>query len=147
MARQNEQAANIPKRFSYRNTFESYMNNFLPFYLFNWWCRKYDLFTNKNSKYLFYRFNGYVKAYNSHRRKIKHTLKIEDSVAIQKIEARCKQFLVEKIIYGVEFTNPYATSIEQKPDINDTVESNYRLIRRVITSTFSLILLKFFLSS
>ena len=30
MAQQNEQAANIPKKISYRNTFESYMNNFLP---------------------------------------------------------------------------------------------------------------------
>lgn len=146
MAQQNEQAANFPKKNSYRNTFESYMNNFLPVFSIDD-VKKYDLFTNKNSKYLFYRFNDYVKAYNSHRRKIKHTLKIEDSVAIQKIEARCKQFLVEKIIYGVEFTNPYATSIEQKPDINDTVESNYRLIRRVITSTFSLTLLKFLLSS
>ena len=30
-----------------------------------------------------------------------------DSVGMQKIEARSKQFLVEKIIHGVEFTNPY----------------------------------------
>ena len=130
MAQQNEQAANIPKKISYRNTFESYMNNFLPVFSIDD-VKKYDLFTTKNSKYLFYRFNEYVKAYGSHRRKIKHTFKMRDSVNMKKIEARSKQFLIEKNINGVEFANPYATSIEQKPEIIGTVESNYRVIRRV----------------
>ena len=130
MAQQNEQAANFPKKNSYRNTFESYMNNFLPVFSIDD-VKKYDLFTNKNSKYLFYRFNEYVKAYGSHRRKIKHTFKMKDSVSMQKIEARSKQFLIEKNINDVEFANPYATSIEQKPKIIDTVERNYRVIRRV----------------
>lgn len=31
----------------------------------------------------------------------------------------------------VEFTNPYNTSIEKKPAIIETVESNYKVIRRV----------------
>ena len=130
MAQQNEQAANFPKKNSYRNIFESYMNNFLPVFSIDD-VKKYDLFTNKNSKYLFYRFNEYVKAYGSHRRKIKHTFKMKDSVSMQKIEARSKQFLIEKNINDVEFANPYATSIEQKPEIIDTVERNYRVIRRV----------------
>ena len=130
MAQQNEQAANFPKKNSYRNTFESYMNNFLPVFSIDD-VKKYDLFTNKNSKYLFYRFNEYVKAYGSHRRKIKHTFKMKDSVSMQKIEARSKQFLIEKNINDFEFANPYATSIEQKPEIIDTVERNYRVIRRV----------------
>ena len=56
---------------------------------------------------------------------------MKDSVSMQKIEARSKQFLIEKNINDVEFANPYATSIEQKPEIIDTVESNYRVIRRV----------------
>ena len=130
MAQQNEQAANFPKKNSYRNIFESYMNNFLPVFSIDD-VKKYDLFTNKNSKYLFYRFTEYVKAYGSHRRKIKHTFKMKDSVSMQKIEARSKQFLIEKNINDVEFANPYATSIEQKPEIIDTVERNYRVIRRV----------------
>ena len=106
------------------------MNNFLPVFSIDD-VKKYDLFTNENSKYLFYRFNQYVKAYGSHRRKIKHTFKMKDSVSMQKIEARSKQFLIEKNINDVEFANPYATSIEQKSEIIDTVERNYRVIRRV----------------
>lgn len=106
MAQQNQQATNIPAIFFQGNTFQSYINNFLPAFSTDD-VEKYNLFTNKNSKYIFYRFNDYVKAYGSRRRKIKHTLKMKDSVGMQKIEARSKQFLVEKIIHGVEFTNPY----------------------------------------
>ena len=38
---------------------------------------------------------------------------------------------MEKISHGVEFGNPYNISIEKKPEIIETVESNYRVARRV----------------
>ena len=50
---------------------------------------------------------------------------------MQKVEEKSKQFLIEKIIHGVEFNNPYNIEIEKKPDIVETVESNYRVARRV----------------
>lgn len=81
MAQQNQQATNIPTIFFQGNTFQSYINNFLPAFSTDE-VEKYNLFTNKNSKYIFYRFNDYVKACSSHRRKIKHTLKMKDSVGM-----------------------------------------------------------------
>ena len=71
IAQQNEQAAFIPKK-SYRNSFEAYISQFLQVFSIDD-VEKYDLFAHKNSKYLFYSFNDYVKAYDSHRRKIRHT--------------------------------------------------------------------------
>ena len=68
IAQQNEQAAFIPKK-SYRNSFEAYIRQFLQVFSIDD-VEKYDLFAHKNSKYLFYRFNDYGKAYDSHRRKI-----------------------------------------------------------------------------
>ena len=59
----------------------------------------------KNSKYLFYRFKVYVKAYGGIRKKIRHTRKYEDFIGMQKLEEKSKQFLIEKIIYGIEFKN------------------------------------------
>ena len=50
---------------------------------------------------------------------------------MQKIEEKSKQFLIEKIIHSVEFKNPYNIDIEKKPSIIETVESNYRVARRV----------------
>ena len=53
---------------------------------------------------------------------------MKDSVGLKKNEERDRQFLVEKLIHGVEFSNSYENSIEKKPEINKTVESNYRIL-------------------
>ena len=39
--------------------------------------------------------------------------------------------MVWKLIYGVEFSNAYENLIEKKKEIIETIESNYRIIRRV----------------
>ena len=126
---QNENAAFIPKKFTYRNMFEKYMNSLPAFSIDD--VEKCNLYANKNSKYLFYRFNDYVKAYGSKRKKIRHTQKLKDSVGLKKVENRNKQLLIEKIINFVAFQNPYMNSIEQKPEIIDNVETNYKIARRV----------------
>ena len=57
---------------------------------------------------------------------------MKDSVGLKKIEDRDIQFLVEKLIHGMEFSNPYENSIKKKQtEITETVESSYRIIRRV----------------
>lgn len=91
MTQQNEDAAFISKNFVYRNTFEKYINSFLPAFSIDD-VEKYDLYSNKNSKYLFYRFNDYVKAYGNKRRKIRHTQKIKDSVGIKKLKIEITNF-------------------------------------------------------
>ena len=48
---------------------------------------------------------------------------------MKKIEERDRQFLVQKIIHGVDFSNPYKNLLKKKPEIIETVESNYRIIR------------------
>ena len=106
------------------------MNSVLPAFSIGD-VEKYDLYANKNSKYLFYCFNDYVKVYGSKRKKIKHTQKLKDSVGLKKVEHRNKQFLIEKIIHFLEFENPYMNSIEQKPEITDIVETNNKIARRV----------------
>ena len=70
--RQNEDEAFIPKKFAYKNYFEKYISNFLPSFSIDD-VEKYDLYANKNLKYMFYRFNEYIKADGGKRREIKHT--------------------------------------------------------------------------
>ena len=50
---------------------------------------------------------------------------------MQKLEEKNEQFLVEKIIHGIEFKNPYNIKTEKKPEIIETVENNYKIVRRV----------------
>ena len=92
---------------------------------------KFDLLSFKNSKYLFYRFNDFVKVYGNPRDKLLHTRKMLDSVGLKKLKEKNKQFLLEEIIRGVEFENLYATDSERKPEIMSTIERNYRIARRV----------------
>ena len=44
---------------------------------------------------------------------------------------------MEKIIHGVEFQNPYENSIEKKSEMIETVEKNYKIIRRVYKDLFT----------
>ena len=78
---------------------------------------KFDFLAFKNSKYLFYRFNDFIKAYGNPRYKLLHTKKMLDIVRLQKVEQKNNQFLLEKIIHGIEFENLYVTDSERKPEI------------------------------
>ena len=123
VTQKSEEAAFIPKKFSYLNTFEIYISQFLQEFSLDD-VEKKKKFKNspKNSKYLFYRFKVYVKAYGGIRKKIRHTRKYEDSIGMQKLEEKSKQFLIEKIIYGIEFKNLFNIEREKKPEIIETVE-------------------------
>ena len=57
-------------------------------------------------------------------------------LSLKTIEDSGRQFLIEKIIHGVEFSNPFANSIEKNPEIVDTAEKNYKISRRVYQSLF-----------
>ena len=58
-------------------------------------------------------------------------MEIQDTVGLQKLEQKNKQFLLEKIIHGIEFENLYATDSKRKPEIMSTIEGNYRIVRTV----------------
>ena len=135
LSQQNDEAAYVPKRFSYNNTFEKYITSFLQsFSIGN--QEKFDLLAFKNSKYLFCRFNDFVKVYGNPRYKLLHTRKMLDSVAMKKFEGKNKQFLIEKIIHGVEFEHFYQVNPENEPEIVKTVESNYKVARRVYQNLY-----------
>ena len=120
----------MPKIFSYKNCFEAYISQFLQAFSIGD-VEKYDLFVHKNAKYLFYRFNDYINAYGNRRQKNRYTRKLKDSVGMQKIEDKSKEFLIGKIIQGVEFKNPYNIEVEKNPEVIEIVEHNYKIARRV----------------
>ena len=67
--------------------------------------------------------------YGNPRYKLLHTRKILDTVGLQKVDEKNNQFLIEKIILGVEFENSYQK--EKKPEILQTIEGNYKVAGRV----------------
>ena len=106
----------MPKKFSYNDTFEKYITSFLQNFSVDD-QGKFDLLAFKNSKYLFYRFNDFLKIYGNPRYKLLHTRKMVDSKALEKLENKNKQFMIEKIIQGVEFET--LTNLIQKKTRNN----------------------------
>ena len=68
IAQQNEETANIPKKMSYHSSFERYIDSFLPSFSIDD-VEKFNLYSIKNAKYLFHRFNDYIRAYGNKRKK------------------------------------------------------------------------------
>ena len=130
LSQQNDEAAYIPKKLSYKNSFEAYIGSFLQSFSIDD-QEKFDILTFKNSKYLFYCFNDFIKVYGNPSCELLHTRKMLDSVGSKKTEEKNKQFLLEKITHGVKFENLYATESKRKPEIMSTIEKNYRIARRV----------------
>ena len=131
LSQQNDEAAYVPKKWSYSNSFEEYISKFLQQFSIDD-QEKFDLLSFKNSKYLFYCFNDFIKAYGNPRYKLLHTKKMLDTVSVKKIEEKNKQFLIEKLIHSVEFEDLYATNPEKKKtETLQIMEGNYRILRRV----------------
>ena len=85
LSQQNDEAAYVPKKTSYRNSFEAYIGSFLQSFSIED-QEKFDLLAFKNSKYLFYCFNDFIKAYGNPRYKLLHTRKMLNTVGLKKQE-------------------------------------------------------------
>ena len=91
LSQQNDEAAYVPKKFFYNNSFEKYITTFLKAFSIKD-QEKFDFLAFKNSKYLFYRFNDFVKAYGNPRYKLLHTRKMLDSVGLKKLKIKTRNF-------------------------------------------------------
>ena len=129
-SQQNDEAVYVPKKMSYSKSFEEYISHFLRQFSIDD-QENFDLLSFKNSKYLFYRFNDFIKAYGNPRYKLLHTKKVLDTVGVKKIEEKNKLFLIEKHIHCVKVTDLYSTNPERKPEILYRMEGNYKILRRV----------------
>ena len=120
----------------YRYNFEKYIKNYLLSFSVDD-IKKFDLYANKYCKYLLYKFNDWIESLQRLEQLIiQHTAKAKDSVSLKTIEEKDRQFLIGKIIHGIEFNNPYDISSEKNPEIIDTVGKNYRISRWIYQSLF-----------
>ena len=62
----------------------------------------------------FINFNDHINALGVEKQIIWHTAKVKDLSGLKQIEEGDRQFLVGKLIHGVEFWNPSENSIKKK---------------------------------
>ena len=100
-AQEDESKQFILKRISYYYSFEKYMRNCLPSFSIDE-IEKLDMLSNKNGKYLPYKFNDWIETLGAEKLLIRHSSNVSNIVGLQKKEKKDKQFLIEKNIYEVE---------------------------------------------
>ena len=81
-AQQDETKQIIPKRISYHHSFESYTRKYFPSFSLEE-IDKFDMLSNKNSKYLLYKFNDWIESMNAEKILIRHNSKVKDEVGLQ----------------------------------------------------------------
>ena len=92
---------------------------------------KYDLYSNKNAKYLFYKFNDWIESTKGEKLLMRRTAKMKDDFSLEGIEGRDRHFLIEKLIHNIEFKDHYQNLTEKKSKIIETIKSNYNVNRCV----------------
>ena len=106
LAQQDETKKIIPIRIAYHHSFEKYIKSyFLSFSIEE--AEKFDLHPNKNSKYLLYKFNNLIESLGAGKLLIRHTSKAQATNGLKKNEEKDKQFLIEKIVHGIENKSLY----------------------------------------
>ena len=96
LVQQDESKQFIPKRISYHYSFEKYTRRYLPSFSLEE-IDRFDLLSNKNAKYLLYKFNDWIESMGAEKKLIRHTSKDRDEIGLQKIEEKDWDFLIEKI--------------------------------------------------
>ena len=81
-----------------------------------------DLLSNKNAKYLLYKFNDWIVSMGAEKILIRRTSKVKDKIGLQKKEEKYKQLFIEKIIANIENKNPYEIKTEKEPEIMLEIE-------------------------
>ena len=88
MVQQDETKAITPKCIAYHYSFEKHIKNYLPSFSVDD-IEKFDLYANKNSKYLLYKFNDWIESLQgAEKRILRHTAKAKDPVSLKTIEEK-----------------------------------------------------------
>ena len=81
-------------------------------------AEKHDFYSNKNAKYLLYKFNDWIESMEGEKLLIHHTAKTKDDFSLKTTESTDRQFLIEKLIHSIEFKDHYQKSTEKTPQNN-----------------------------
>ena len=66
---------------------------------------KYDMLTNKNSKFLFYHFNDYLRQINKPTKPVRHSIVADDDTALEILQNQNWQYFIEKILEVCQSNN------------------------------------------
>ena len=121
---------------TYKDSFLNYLKYFLDD-VDNETVEKFDFFAHKNVKYLYYKFNDYLFFNGLNTVRVRHSKINENKIAIEEIQNRDWQYLVESVIKLVEHDKNHLKLLPKaERKIIKSMKYNYRVARRVYASTY-----------
>ena len=85
LIQQDENTQIKNKKISYNQQFKNYLHQFLQSFDYDE-IDKFDLYSDKNAKYLLYKFNSYLKSIHQPKKRIRHTIKVNDKFSLEKMQ-------------------------------------------------------------
>ena len=120
---ENQSKGKINFELSFTGSCEDYFDWFVQGFKGNE-DKKYDVLTNKNSKYLFYQFNDYLERLLQPIKPVRHSIITDDDLGLEIIENENWQYFIEAILTACKTNNG---------GINNTVNlKNINLIKNPI---------------
>ena len=115
---QDDTKKKLPIDFFYDDDYTDYITKYLPS-INEVDDDKFDVLTNKNSKYLFHLFNKYLEDRNKTKQFIRHSVVSDDNYALKKLQDKNWPYFINRII---EFSQGFADVGEL--GISDVHEAN-----------------------
>ena len=90
--------------FTFTNSYKDYFEWFVHGFNGNK-DQKYNVLTNKNSKYLFYRFNDYLERIFEPIKPVRHNIITDDDLTLEVIQNENWQYFIETILTACKTNN------------------------------------------
>ena len=117
---QDENKKKLPIDFSYDDNYTDYIIKYLPS-INEVDDDKFDVLTNKNSKYLFHLFNKYQESRNRPKQFIRHSVISDNNYALRELQNRNWPYFINRIIY---FSQQGDHANVSEIGVNNTHEAN-----------------------
>ena len=101
---ENQSKAKINFEFSFTDSDEDYFDWLVQGFKGNE-DQKFDVLTNKNSKYLFYWFNDYLERLLQPIKPVRHSIITDDHLALEVIQNENWQYFIETILTACKTNN------------------------------------------
>ena len=120
---ENQSKANIKYHFTFTDSYKDYFEWLVHGFKGNE-DQKYNILTNKNSKYLFYWFNDYLEHILEPIKPVHHSVITDDDLALDVIQNENWQYFIETILTACKTNNG---------GINNTIElKNINIIKNSV---------------
>ena len=92
---------------------------------------KSDLYSNKNAKFLMYRYNPYLESTHQFKKIIRHTQKVNNRFSLEKLQSVNWQYFIEQIMRQVDKLKQDQIYDGKSSYMLYNIESNFKISRRI----------------